>query len=125
MKATTAVFQLAALAHEHRLAIFRLLVKKGPQGLAAGLLAQRMGLLPSSLTFHLKNLEHAGLVSRRRVGRQILYTANFQAMNRLVAYLTENCCGGPITGLCDATPAAKTGRSAKARQKSAGLLRRG
>jgi ArsR family transcriptional regulator len=87
------VTALAALAHEHRLALFRLLVERGPDGLAAGVIAERLGLVPSSLTFHLQHLHRAGLISQRRLGRQIIYAADFTAMNGLLAYLTRNCCG--------------------------------
>ena len=88
-----AVTALAALAHEHRLALFRLLVERGPDGLAAGVIAERLGLVPSSLTFHLQHLHRAGLISQRRLGRQIFYAPDFTAMNGLLAYLTRNCCG--------------------------------
>lgn len=94
MKTPDAIEALAALAHEHRLAIFRLLVEKGPEGLPAGEVGQRVGLLPSSLTFHLQHLARAGLLTQRRVGRQLFYATDFGVMNALVAYLTENCCGG-------------------------------
>lgn len=85
---------LGALAQEHRLAAFRLLVQAGPQGLAAGVLADALGVAPSSLSFHLAQLSHAGLVSQRREGRSILYSADYPAMTALLAYLTENCCAG-------------------------------
>ncbi|WP_088309982.1 ArsR/SmtB family transcription factor [Novosphingobium sp. B 225] len=85
---------LGALAQEHRLAAFRLLVQAGPQGLAAGALAEALGVAPSSLSFHLAQLSHAGLVSQRREGRSILYSADYPAMTGLLAYLTENCCAG-------------------------------
>ena len=87
------VTALAALAHEHRLALFRLLVERGPDGLAAGAIAERLGLAPSSLTFHLQHLHRAGLITQRRVGRSLIYAADFAAMNGLLAYLTRNCCG--------------------------------
>ena len=90
---TAIVTALAALAHEHRLALFRLLVERGPDGLAAGAIAEALGLAPSSLTFHLQHLHRAGLVSQRRVGRNLIYAADFAAMNGLLAYLTHNCCG--------------------------------
>ena len=89
-----AVAALAALAHEHRLAAFRLLVEAGPVGLPAGALAERLELPQSSLSFHLAHLARVGLAIQRRAGRQILYTADFPAMEGLVRYLTENCCGG-------------------------------
>ena len=85
---------LGALGHEHRLAAYRLLVQRGPDGLPAGVLAERLGMPPSSLTFHLQQLQHAGLITQRRLGRQLFYAADFAAMNALVGYLTENCCGG-------------------------------
>jgi DNA-binding transcriptional ArsR family regulator len=94
VKANEAVTALGAVAHEHRLAIYRMLVKRGPPGLAAGEIAARLELPPSSLTFHLQQLRHAGLVTPHRLGRQIIYAADYAAMNGLVAYLTENCCGG-------------------------------
>lgn len=85
---------LGALAQEHRLAAFRLLVQAGPDGLAAGVLAQRLAVPPSSLSFHLAQLNNAGLITQRRRGRSILYAADFAAMAGLMSYLTENCCGG-------------------------------
>ena len=101
-EAVKIVGSLGALAHEHRLAAYRLLVEKGPEGMPAGMLADRMAMPPSSLTFHLQQLLQAGLVSQRRLGRQIIYAADFTAMNQLVAYLTENCCGGQSCApVCD------------------------
>lgn len=85
---------LGALAQEHRLAAFRLLVQAGNDGLAAGVIADRLGLTASSMSFHLAALAHAGLVSQRRQSRLIIYAANYPAMNALMGYLTENCCGG-------------------------------
>ncbi|MBU6497208.1 MAG: helix-turn-helix transcriptional regulator [Rhodospirillales bacterium] len=94
MQGAQVVAGLAALAHEHRLAVFRMLVVAGPDGIPAGVLAARLGVPPSSLTFHVQQLLHAGLVTQRRVGRQVFHAADFTAMNRLLAYLGENCCGG-------------------------------
>jgi ArsR family transcriptional regulator len=94
MDAAKTVEALGALAHEHRLAIYRLLVEKGPEGLSAGDIAERIGLVPSSLTFHVQSLQRAGLITQRRVSRQLFYSADFGAMNELVDYLTKNCCGG-------------------------------
>jgi ArsR family transcriptional regulator, arsenate/arsenite/antimonite-responsive transcriptional repressor len=91
---TVYVNRLSALAQPHRLAVFRLLVEAGPAGLAAGDIAGRLALPASSLSFHLAHLHRAGLVAQRRAGRSLIYTADFAAMNNLVAYLTENCCGG-------------------------------
>jgi DNA-binding transcriptional ArsR family regulator len=107
---------LGALAHEHRLGIFRLLVERGPKGLPAGEIAERVGLVPSSLTFHLQNLQRAGLITRRRESRQLFYAADFAAMNELVSYLTDNCCaasGGSCSTACaPARPAAKAAKRA-------------
>jgi ArsR family transcriptional regulator len=92
MKTPLAIAAFGALAHEHRLAIYRLLVERGPEGLSAGAIGERVGLLPSSLTFHLQNLQRAGLITQQRISRQLIYGANFDAMNGLIGYLTENCC---------------------------------
>ena len=92
MKTPSIIAALGALAHEHRLAIYRLLVERGPEGLPAGVIGDRLGLLPSSLTFHLQNLQRSALITQRRVGRQLIYSADFHVMNGLVGYLTENCC---------------------------------
>jgi len=84
---------LAALAQDHRLATFRLLVEAGPHGMPAGQIADRLGLAASSLSFHLSQLERSNLVVRRRAGRSLIYSADFAAMNALIGYLTDNCCG--------------------------------
>jgi ArsR family transcriptional regulator, arsenate/arsenite/antimonite-responsive transcriptional repressor len=94
MDSKLVVRALSALAHESRLAIFRLLVVAGPAGMAAGDIAKHIGLSPSSLSFHLKDLSHADLVKPRQEGRFIIYTVNFDAMTGLIGFLTENCCGG-------------------------------
>jgi DNA-binding transcriptional ArsR family regulator len=94
MNAKQIVAALAALGHETRLEVFRLLVQRGPDGLAAGFIAQKLDLPPSSLTFHLQQLTHAGLITQRRLSRQLIYAADFAAMNTMMGYLTENCCGG-------------------------------
>src|SRR4051794_9419183 len=88
-----AIAALGALAQETRLDLFRLLVTAGPDGLPAGVIAERLGVNPSSLSFHLAQLVHAGLITQRRLSRQIIYSAEYGAMNGLLAYLTENCCG--------------------------------
>ena len=93
MDSPRTVLALAALAHETRLALYRMLVERGPDGLPAGTIAERLNVPPSSLTFHVQHLHRAGLVTQRRVGRQLIYAADYVAMNGLVAYLTENCCG--------------------------------
>ena len=89
-----AVSSLAALAQVTRLAIFRLLVQAGPEGLCAGDIASQLDLAPATLSFHLKELSNAGLLEPRQEGRFIYYAPDFDGMNSLVAYLTENCCGG-------------------------------
>ena len=94
MKAKDVIEALGALAHEHRLALYRLLVQQGPDGLPAGRVASKLGLVPSSLTFHLQALQRAGLINQRRESRQLIYSADFEVMNGLVGYLTENCCKG-------------------------------
>ena len=94
METTAVLSALNGLAQDTRLAIFRLLVERGPEGLAAGDIAEALGLANATLSFHLKELAHAGLVSARQAGRFIYYTANFATMNGLIAYLTENCCRG-------------------------------
>lgn len=94
MKQDTALEALSALAHEHRLAVFRLLVQAGPEGRAAGEIADKLAMPASSLSFHLAHLNRAGLITQRRDGRSLIYSADFTAMNGLVGFLTENCCGG-------------------------------
>ncbi|MGF1592357.1 MAG: ArsR/SmtB family transcription factor [Kiloniellaceae bacterium] len=94
MEKENALAGLAALAQETRLDIFRLLVEYGPAGLPAGDVGARLDLPPATLSFHLKELRRAGLISCRRAGRSLIYAADFAAMGALVAYLTENCCGG-------------------------------
>ncbi|GGF33867.1 transcriptional regulator [Aliidongia dinghuensis] len=97
MNAKQVIAALGALAHDTRLAAFRLLVERGPDGLPAGMLADALGVPPSSLTFHLQQLVHAGLITQRRSGRQLIYATDFAVMNGLMAYLTENCCGNADT----------------------------
>ena len=94
MDTTTAIAALAALAQESRLATFRLLVQAGPAGLAASRIATALGMPASSLSFHLKELSQAGLIVARQEGRFIIYAAQFETMNALLGFLTENCCGG-------------------------------
>jgi ArsR family transcriptional regulator, arsenate/arsenite/antimonite-responsive transcriptional repressor len=118
MKTPRVIGALSALAHEHRLAIYRLLVEQGPKGMAAGLIGERIGLLPSSLTFHLQNLQRAGLISQQRLSRQLIYSADFDVMNGLVGYLTENCCaasGESCSTACAPARSAKTQRPAATR----------
>lgn len=94
MKAGQAIEALGALAQEHRLQLFRLLVQAGAEGMAAGDLARAIAIPNSSLSFHLAHLTRAGLIEQRRAGRSLIYSADYRAMDRLVAYLMENCCGG-------------------------------
>lgn len=99
-----AISAFAALAHESRLTVFRLLVRIGPQGLAASRISEELGIPPSSLSFHLKELTHAGLIKPRQEGRFIIYAAEFSTVNALMAYMTENCCGGnPCTPVAHCT----------------------
>src|SRR5713226_4275717 len=88
-----AIAALGALAQETRLALFRLLVTCGPEGLAAGAIGEKLGVPPSSLSFHLQELVHAGLITQRRLSRNLIYSAEYGRMNELLLYLTENCCG--------------------------------
>src|SRR5258706_519610 len=99
MEIRTVLSALAALAQEHRLAAFRLLVEHAPEGLPAGEIAERLSLAPATLSFHLKELVHAGLIASRVDGRFIWYRAELAAMNGLVGYLTENCCRA--SSVCD------------------------
>lgn len=94
MNNAESVEALSALAQEHRLAVFRLLVQAGPEGRAAGAIAEAVGLAASSLSFHLAHLTRAGLITQRRESRSLIYAADFERMNTLVGFLTENCCGG-------------------------------
>jgi ArsR family transcriptional regulator, arsenate/arsenite/antimonite-responsive transcriptional repressor len=110
MKIPAVIAALSALAHEHRLAIYRLLVERGPEGLPAGAIGDRVGLLPSSLTFHLQNLQRAGLITQQRVSRQLFYAVDFPVMNGLVGYLTENCCRDSNAECCAPAQAAKPAR---------------
>lgn len=94
MNSQKAVAALSALAQEHRLALYRLLVQAGDEGMAAGSLAEALGMPNSSLSFHLAHLSRAGIVSQKREGRSLIYSANYASINDLVAFLLENCCGG-------------------------------
>ena len=105
MDTTTAVTALEALAQQSRLGIFRLLVEAGPAGLPAGGIAEHMTLPAATLSFHLAQLKRAGLIACRRDGRSLIYTADFPAMNALVQFLTDNCCGGNATACAPAASA--------------------
>jgi ArsR family transcriptional regulator, arsenate/arsenite/antimonite-responsive transcriptional repressor len=93
MTTTQVTGALGALSQETRLDLFRMLVERGPSGLSAGVLAERLGVPPSSLSFHLRALQHAGLITQRRASRQMIYAADFSVMNAVLQYLTKNCCG--------------------------------
>ncbi len=116
MKSKDVIEALGALAHEHRLGIFRILVERGPSGLPAGRIAERIGLVPSSLTFHLQSLQRAGLIAQRRESRQLIYSADFTAMTALVGYLTENCCAESAAECC---PPARQPKAAKRAARAA------
>ena len=107
MSSSAAVEALGALAQEHRLALFRLLVQAGDDGMPAGAIAETLGVPNSSLSFHLAHLTRAELIQQRRQGRSLIYTADYAAMSALVAYLMENCCGGAACA-----PAAQCGEDA-------------
>ena len=94
MNAKEAVTSLAALAHPQRLAIFRLLVREGPSGLPAGDIAEAVGAMPTAASFHLKELDRAGLLTSTRIGRYVRYAVHFDGMRKLLTYLTEDCCRG-------------------------------
>ena len=102
MNETDVVRSLAALAQDVRLRVFRALVVAGPDGLTPGDLSTQLSVPPNALSFHLKELSHAGLVSQERQGRNLVYRASFERMNALLAYLTQNCCQGQT---CDASAA--------------------
>ena len=112
MKSELAVTALGALAQESRLAVFRLLVKRGPAGYTPTELADRLGLAAPTLSFHLKGLQQAGLLDVRREGRFLYYTANFTQMNALVGYLTEHCCS-LADAACDPASCAPLGPSTR------------
>ena len=115
MKKTDVIAALAALAQDHRLETYRLLVQAGPEGMPAGEVAATIGLPPNTLTFHFDKLREAGLVTVERNGRSMIYAARFDTMNALLGYLTENCCGGKLAcvpaGEC--APAKKSTRRVK------------
>lgn len=112
MKDATAVAVLSALAQETRLSVFRLLVEQGPAGLPAGQIAERLELAPATLSFHLKELTASGLTLSRQDGRFVIYSANYEAMDELMSFLTRNCCAGSS---CEASTrsCAKTSKHTK------------
>ena len=116
MESSSAVAALSALAQENRLDVFRLLVQTGPGGLAAGDVAERLEISPATLSFHLAQLRQAGLLSVRRDGRSLIYSANYDGMNALMAFLTENCCRGAAPCAVPASVKAKAPRRKRAAQ---------
>ena len=106
METNQAIAALTALGHPTRLAAYRLLVQAGPQGRMAGEIAEALGVPGATLSFHLKELVHAGLIGSESQGRNVCYRANFEAMNALVAYLTHNCCAGSTDVSCSTGAAA-------------------
>ena len=118
MEKTAIIAALSALAQDTRLDIYRLLVQAGADGLPAGQIGERLDLPSPTLSFHLAQLKHAGLVTRRRDGRSIIYAANYLTMNGLVGYLTENCCGGNAAE-CGDTACATAAQSPRSKRRSA------
>ena len=116
MKSRSAIEALGALAQENRLALFRLLVQVGAKGMAAGAIAEKLGVPNSSLSFHLAQLKNAGLILQERQHRSLIYRANYPAMNALVDYLMENCCAGAD---CGASAACEPAPQSQATRKSA------
>jgi ArsR family transcriptional regulator len=116
METRRAIEAFGALAHEYRLAIYRLLVEQGPDGLPAGAIGEAVGLQPSSLTFHLQNLHRAGLIVQRRESRSLIYSVDFAAMNDLLGYLTENCCAGGGGSCATARKPASKSKTSKRRK---------
>ena len=116
MQTKKAIAALGALAQETRLGIFRLLVQAGPSGLAAGHIAEKLGAASPTLSFHLQQLMFAGLIEQRRQSRSLIYTANFDAMNGLVGFLTENCCGRGACAPAVCEPSAVAASTVKSRK---------
>jgi DNA-binding transcriptional ArsR family regulator len=100
MEKTNVVAALAALAQDNRLDVFRLLVQAGPEGMPAGAVAEALEVAPNTLTYHFDRLRMGGLVTARRDGRSVIYAAQYEKMNALIAFLTENCCGGAPAAAC-------------------------
>ena len=118
VKTSDVISALAALAHEYRLAIYRLLVERGPEGLPAGAIGERIGLQPSSLTFHLQALQRAGLITQERASRQLIYSTDFGVMNGLVGFLTDKCCTAGSAG-CDTACQPESGCKPARRKRAA------
>jgi DNA-binding transcriptional ArsR family regulator len=113
MRPGSAIEALSALAQEHRLALFRLLVQVGDKGMAAGAIAEKLGVPNSSLSFHLAQLRNAGLILQERQHRSLIYRANYLAMNALVSYLMDNCCAGADCGAASACEPATQSRTTR------------
>jgi DNA-binding transcriptional ArsR family regulator len=125
MENQSAVEAFSALAHESRLAIFRLLVPEGPDGLPAGEIGKRLGIAANALSFHLTRLRYAGLVSVRRNGQQMIYAACYDEMQRLMGFLTENCCRNSVEGCgAECPPTEPVDTDEKRRAQTAGPARR-
>jgi ArsR family transcriptional regulator, arsenate/arsenite/antimonite-responsive transcriptional repressor len=118
MEKTDAVAALAALAQDNRLDVYRLLVQAGPEGMPAGAIAAALDLAPNTLTFHFDRLRGAGLVSVRREGRSMIYVARYEAMNSLIAFLTENCCQGAPCAPTDSCKPPKPKRASASTSES-------
>jgi DNA-binding transcriptional ArsR family regulator len=121
METKYAVTALSALAQENRLEVFRALVQAGPDGLPAGQIAERLKLASPTLSFHLAQLKHAGLAQARRDGRSLIYAADYDGMNELMSFLTENCCAGAATGC--GVPVCEPASGTIVRRKSRGATR--
>lgn len=120
MTTSDALAGLGSLAQETRLEVFRLLVRRGPDGLSAGAIAEELDVPASSLSFHLQQLMHAGMVTQERRSRQLIYAADYRRMNALVAYLTENCCAGASCAQPQAVQCAPLARPGEARASGRG-----
>jgi DNA-binding transcriptional ArsR family regulator len=120
MTTAEALAGLGSLAQQTRLEVFRLLVQRGAEGLSAGAIAEALDVPASSMSFHLQQLMHAGLVTQERRSRQLIYAASFEQMNALVGYLTENCCGGASCGTPDTVRCAPPARAAPVRAAGRG-----
>jgi DNA-binding transcriptional ArsR family regulator len=121
MEIKDAVPALSALAQENRLEVFRLLVQAGQDGVPAGQIAERLKLASPTLSFHLAQLKHAGLVQARRDGRSLIYVADYDAMTELMEFLTDNCCAGDAAACC--LPVCEPKRASVVRRKTRGVVR--
>ena len=124
MESKAVIRALGALAHESRLAIYRLLVQAGPAGLAVGAIGERLELAPATLSFHLAGLRHAGLVVERREGRTLYQSADYPAMDGLIGYLSENCCQGADCGVAGCAPTTPQPKKAARHETPARARRR-